>query len=39
VNGRRKWIDEALEEAMDEIEGGNTTLKKASRLWSAFLTI
>jgi len=24
---------------MDEIEGGNTTLKKASRLWSAFLTI
>jgi len=36
VNGRRKWIDETLEEAMDAIEGGNTTLKKASRLWSTF---
>ncbi len=34
VNGRRKWIDEALEEAMDAIEGGNTTLKKANRLWN-----
>jgi hypothetical protein len=34
MNGRRKWIDEALEEVMDAIEGDNTTVKKASRLWS-----
>jgi hypothetical protein len=34
VNGRRKWIHEALEETMDAIKSGNTTLKKASRLWS-----
>jgi hypothetical protein len=29
-----KWTDEALEEIMDAIESGNTTLRKANRFWS-----
>jgi hypothetical protein len=31
MSGKVKWIDEALEEVMDAIESGNTTLRKASR--------
>jgi hypothetical protein len=34
MNRKGKWKNEALEETMDAIESGNTTLKKASRLWS-----
>jgi hypothetical protein len=34
VSGKGKWIDEALEKTMDAIEINNTTLRKASRLWS-----
>ncbi len=34
---RGKWINEALEEAMDAIENG-TSLKKANRHWNIYLT-
>jgi transposase-like protein len=29
-----KWISEALEEAMDAIENGTTSLRKASKDWN-----
>jgi len=29
--GKLKWIDETLEDVMDAIQSGNTTLRKASR--------
>ncbi len=35
---RSKWTNEALEEAMDAIENGKTSLKKASRHWNIPLT-
>jgi hypothetical protein len=31
---RGKWICEALEEAMDAIENGTTSLRKSSRHWN-----
>jgi len=31
---RGKWTNEALEEAMDAIENGTTSLKKVSRHWN-----
>jgi hypothetical protein len=31
MSGKVKWTDEALEEIMDAIESGNTTLRKANR--------
>jgi hypothetical protein len=31
MSGKVKWTFEALEEIMDAIESGNTTLTKASR--------
>jgi hypothetical protein len=34
MSGKGKWTNEAFEETMDAIEGGNTTLKRASRLWN-----
>jgi hypothetical protein len=33
-----KWSNEALEEAMDAIENGTTSLRKASRHWNIPLT-
>jgi hypothetical protein len=34
MSGKGKWTNEAFEETMDAIEGGNTTLRRASRLWN-----
>jgi len=31
---KSKWINEALEEAMDAIENGTTSLRKANRHWN-----
>ncbi len=33
-NTRSKWTNEALEEAMDIVEGGIISLKKANRHWN-----
>jgi hypothetical protein len=35
---RGKWTSEALKEAMDAIENGTTSLRKASRHWNIPLT-
>ncbi len=35
---RGKWTNEALEEAMDVIENGKISLKKASRHWNILIT-
>jgi hypothetical protein len=39
VNARGKLTNEALEEAIDVIENGTTSLKKASRHWNILLTL
>jgi hypothetical protein len=31
---KRKWIDQSLEEAMETIERGTHSLRKASRFWN-----
>jgi hypothetical protein len=35
---RSKWTNKTLEEAMDAIENGTTSLRKASRHWNILLT-
>jgi len=36
VNIRGKWTNEALEKAIDAIENGTTSWKKANRQWNIF---
>jgi hypothetical protein len=38
VNSRCKWTNKALKKAIDAIENGTTSLKKASRHWNILLT-
>jgi hypothetical protein len=38
INTRSKWSTQALEKAMDVIERGTTSLRKANRHWNISLT-
>jgi hypothetical protein len=38
VNWGRKWINKVLEKAMDVVERGTTSLRKANRTSNIFLT-
>ncbi len=38
MNTKDKWTNEALEEAIDAVENGTTSLRKASKHWNTPLT-